>query len=247
MTDILAAIHRFSSESSPLDFYLVIQNWHLFWDGLKNTLILWIVSLIAGGLIAIPLAVVRALRVPVLNPLAFGFIYLVRGTPLLVQLYLIYYGLSQFEFVRGSAAWTILREPWWCALISFSIGTSAYTGEILRGAIEDTPRGEVEAATACGMSRSVILRRILLPSAFRRALPAYGNEVIFNLYTTVLASAVTVIDLLGAARQFNGKYYLAYEGFVAAALIFLAIVFVITRVFRLLESRMLRHLVPMSS
>ncbi|MDQ0323951.1 arginine/ornithine transport system permease protein [Pararhizobium capsulatum DSM 1112] len=247
MSDLFEAVHRFSSETSPLDFHLVIENWRLFWYGLVNTLILWIVSLIAGGLFAIPLAVIRARRVPVLNQIAYGYIYVIRGTPLLAQLYVIYYGLSQFEFIRESAAWTILRDPWWCALISFSIGTSAYTGEILRGAIEDTPRGEVEAATASGMSQSMILRRILLPSAFRRSLPSYGNEVIFSLYTTVLASMVTVIDLLGAARQFNSKYYLAYEGFVTAALIFMAIVFVITRIFRFLEGRMLRHLAPISS
>jgi len=242
MTETLDVIRRFSSDVSPLDFYLILANWHLFWDGLKNTLVLLIVSLVVGGLLAVPLAVVRAARVPVLNQLAFGFIYLVRGTPLLVQLYVIYYGLSQFGAVRGSAAWAILREPWWCALISFSIGTSAYTAEILRGAIEDTPRGEVEAATAAGMSRLVTLRRILLPSAFRRALPSYCNEVIFNLHSTVLASTVTIIDLLGAARSFNGKYYLAYEGFVAAALIFMAIVFIITQIFRALENRMLMHL-----
>jgi arginine/ornithine transport system permease protein len=247
VTDILDTVRWFSAEVSPLDFHLIAANWMLFWDGLRNTLLLLVISLLAGGLLAIPLAVVRATRVPVLNSLAFGLIYLVRGTPLLVQLYLIYYGLSQFEFVRASAAWTILREPWWCALISFSIGTAAYTAEILRGAMENTPRGEIEAATAAGMSRLLTLRRIVLPSAFRRALPAYGNEVIFNLHTTVLASTVTVIDLLGAARMFNSKYYLAYEGFVTVALIFIAIVFVITRIFRFLENRLLRHMKPASA
>ncbi|MBE1282938.1 MAG: ABC transporter permease subunit [Rhodobacteraceae bacterium] len=243
MESLLESIRVFSSETSPLDFYLVLQNWSLFWKGLQNTLLLLVLSLIAGGLLAVPLAIIRATRVPILNPIAYGFIYFVRGTPLLVQLYVIYYGLSQFEAVRDSAAWVILREPWWCALIAFSIGTAAYTAEIFRGAIEDTPRGEVEATIAAGMSRVLAYRRIILPSAFRRALPAYGNEVIFNLHTTVIASTVTVIDVLGAARTFNNKYYLAYEGFITAALIFIAIVFVITRVFNLMERRMLRHLV----
>ncbi|MXW85736.1 MAG: ABC transporter permease subunit [Boseongicola sp. SB0673_bin_14] len=226
----------------PLDFYLVLQNWPLFLEGLQNTLLLLIASLAIGGLIAVPLAIVRAVRVPVLNPIVYGLIYVVRGTPLLVQLYVIYYGLSQFEFVRESAAWIVLRSPWWCALLAFSIGTAAYTAEIFRGAIEDTPRGEVEATIAAGMSRPLAFRRIILPSAFRRSLPAYGNEVIFNLHTTVIASTVTVIDVLGAARTFNNKYYLAYEGFITAALIFIAIVFVITRIFNLMERRMLRHL-----
>ena len=242
MTDWLELIRTFSSDVSPLDFYLILSNWDLFWEGLKNTFILLVVSLLVGAVIAVPLAIIRAARIPFLNPLVFGFIYLVRGTPLLVQLYVLYYGFSQFDFIRESVAWSILREPWWCALISFTIGTSAYTAEILRGAIEATPRGEVEAATAAGMSKSLTLRRVILPNAFRRALPAYGNEVIFNLHSTVLASTVTVIDVLGAARQFNNKYYLAYEGFITAALIFITIVFVITTSFRLLESRMLKHL-----
>lgn len=244
MTELLEGLKSFFSQTSPINFYLITANWQIFWQGLQNTMILLVVSMVAGGLIAVPLAIVRAVRTPILNSLVYGFIYLIRGTPLLVQLYVIYYGLAQFEFIRQSAAWTILRNPWWCALISFSIGTAAYTAEILRGAIVETPRGEVEAATAAGMSRGMALRRILLPSAFRRALPAYGNEVIFNLHTTVLASTVTVIDLLGAARIFNNKYYLPYEGFVAVALVFMVIVFVITSAFRIAEKKMLKHLEP---
>lgn len=242
MDTLLETIRTFSEQRSPLDFYLVIANWPIFWEGLQNTLLLLVISLAAGGLMAIPLAIIRAVRVPVANELAYGFIYFIRGTPLLVQLYVIYFGLSQFAFIRDSAAWVILREPWWCALICFSIGTAAYTAEIFRGAIEATPRGEVEATIAAGMSRPLAFRRVILPSAFRRALPAYGNEVIFNLHTTVIASTVTVIDVLGAARSFNNKYYLAYEGFITAALIFIVIVFVITRIFRFMETHMLAHL-----
>jgi arginine/ornithine transport system permease protein len=236
------AIRAFSANHSPLDFWLVFQNWGLFWIGLQNTLILLVISLIAGGVIAVPLAIVRATQVPVLNPLAYAFIYLIRGTPLLVQLYIIYYGIAQFGAVRNSGAWVVFQVPWWCALISFSIGTSAYTAEIFRAAIVDTPRGEVEAAIAAGMSRRLAMRRIILPSAFRRALPAYGNEVIFNLQTTALASTVTVIDVLGAARLLNNNYYLAAEGFVTAAVIYIAIVLTITRTFRFLERRLFRHL-----
>jgi arginine/ornithine transport system permease protein len=242
MSGLGDAIRAFSANSSPLDFWLVFQNWGIFWTGLQNTLILLVISLIAGGVIAVPLAIVRATRVPVLDPLAYAFIYLIRGTPLLVQLYIIYYGLAQFGAVRNSAAWVVLQDPWWCALISFSIGTSAYTAEIFRAAIVDTPRGEVEAAIAAGMSRRLAMRRIILPSAFRRALPAYGNEVIFNLQTTALASTVTVIDVLGAARLLNNKYYLASEGFLTAAAIYIAIVLIIARIFRFLERRLFRHL-----
>lgn len=242
LTDWLELMRKFSSDVSPLDFFLILSNWQLFWNGLINTLMLLVVSLFFGAILAIPLAIIRAARIPILNPIVFSFIYLVRGTPLLVQLYVIYYGLSQFDFIRDSMAWSILRDPWWCALISFTIGTSAYTAEILRGSMEATPRGEVEAATAAGMSKMMSLRRVILPNAFRRALPAYGNEVIFNLHSTVLASTVTVIDILGAARQFNSKYYMAYEGFITAALMFVTIVFIITLFFRFLENRMLKHL-----
>jgi len=238
----LDAVRTFSANTSPLDFWLVLQNWGLFWTGLQNTLVLLVLSLIAGGVIAVPLAIVRATRAPVLNPLAYGFIYLIRGTPLLVQLYIIYYGLGQFDAVRHSPAWVLLQDPWWCALIAFSISTSAYTAEIFRAAIVDTPRGEVEAAIAAGMSPALAMRRIILPSAFRRALPAYGNEVIFDLQTTALASTVTVVDVLGAARLLNNKYYLASEGFLTAAVIYIAIVLIITRIFRFLERRPFRHL-----
>jgi len=236
------AVRTFSATRSPLDFWLIFQNWDLFLMGLQNTLILLVISLIVGGVIAVPLAIVRATQVPVLNALAYAFIYMIRGTPLLVQLYIIYYGLGQFGAVRNSVAWVVLQDPWWCALIAFSISTSAYTAEIFRAAIVDTPRGEVEAAIAAGMSRRLAMRRIILPSALRRALPAYGNEVIFDLQTTALASTVTVIDVLGAARMLNNKYYLASEGFVAAAVIYIAIVLIISRIFRVLELRLLRHL-----
>jgi arginine/ornithine transport system permease protein len=239
---VVDAIRAFSASSSPVGFWLILQNWRLFWTGLQNTMILLVISLIAGGVIAVPLAIVRATRVPVLNPLAYAFIYLIRGTPLLVQLYIIYYGFAQFDAVRHSAAWVVLQDPWWCALIAFSISTSAYTAEIFRAAIVDTPRGEVESAIAVGMSRRLAMRRIILPSAFRRALPAYGNEVIFNLQSTSLASTVTVIDVLGAARLLNNKYYLASEGFLAAAVIYIAVILIITSLFRSLERRLFRHL-----
>lgn len=242
MSDLIETIRTFSSETAPLDFVLILENWELFATGLKSTLILMIASLVMGGMIAVPLAIIRAKRVPILNQFAFCYIYFLRGTPALVQLYVVYYGLSQFDFIRDSAAWVILREPWWCAIIVFTIGTSAYTAEIFHGAIKDTPRGEVEAAIASGMSSGLAMRRIILPSAFRRALPAYANEVIFNLHSTVLASVVTVMDILGAARLLNNRYYLAYEGFVTAAVLFIVIVFVITRIFNFLEKRLFGHL-----
>lgn len=227
----------------PLDFGLIAANFDRFLYGVWITLNLTVLSLIIGGLMAIPLAVGRAARHPLLNPLIWGYTYVFRGTPLLVQTYLIYYGLGQFEAVRQSWLWDpILSSAWWCALIAFTLNTGAYTTELLRGAIVDTPSGEVEAAIATGHSYRARMRRIILPSAFRRAIPAYSNEVIFMLHGSVVASTITLQDILGVGRWLNGRYYLAYEGFITAAVLYFVIVFSITRIFRWIERRYLRHL-----
>ena len=170
--------------------------------------------------------------------------YVFRGTPPLVQPYLTYYGLGQFEFVRDSMLWPFLREAWWCALIAFTLNSAAYTTEIFRGVIETTPWGEIEAAKACGMSPLTRTRRIVLPSAFRRALPVYSNEVIFMLHGSVVASTVTIVDILGAGRALNAKYYLAYEGFIAAAIIYIILVYVVSWGFKLWEKKWHAHLRP---
>jgi arginine/ornithine transport system permease protein len=238
----LEALEDFSTNVSPLDFYLVAQNADLFLQGIVNTILLVVVSLVLGGLLSIPLALVRANQTPVANQVVWGYVYLFRGTPLLVQTYLIYYGLGQFEFIRESVLWPFLKEAWWCALIAFVLNTAAYTTEIFRGAIEAVPWGEVEAAKACGMSPWTRVRRVILPSAFRRALPMYSNEVIFMVHGSVVASTVTIVDILGAGRTVNAKYYLAYEGFITAAIIYMILVFGISRGFKLWEKRWHAHL-----
>lgn len=142
-----------------------------------------------------------------------------------MQTYLIYYGLAQFVWIRESFLWDpVLSSAWWCAMIAFTLNTAGYTTEFLRGSIENTPSGEIEAARACGMSPFVMVRRIVLPSAFRRALPAYSNEVIFMLHGSVVLSTITLQDLLGAGRWLNGRYYLAYEGFITAMLFYMVLV-----------------------
>ena len=238
------SLRAFSGESSPLDFMLVFEHWDLFLTGVWNTILLVVISLLLGGLLSVPLAVARAYRKPVLNQIIWGYVYVFRGTPLLVQTYLIYYGMGQFDFIRESFLWPFLREAWWCALIAFVLNTAAYTTEIFRGAIESVPFGEVEAAKACGMSPRLRLRRVVLPSAFRRALPMYSNEVIFMLHGSVVASTVTIIDILGAGRTLNAKYYLAYEGFIAAAILYIILVFFITRGFKIWEKHWHKHLQP---
>ncbi|WP_417587386.1 ABC transporter permease [Pararhodobacter oceanensis] len=227
----------------PLDVALIAANFDRFLWGVWMTLNLTFLALLIGGIIAIPMAIARASNHRLWNPVIWGYTYVFRGTPLLVQTYLIYYGLGQFTVVRDSWLWDpILSSAWWCALIAFTLNTAAYTTELLRGAIIDTPKGEVEAAIATGHSYRSRMRRIILPSAFRRAIPAYSNEVIFMLHGSVVASTITLQDILGVGRWLNGRYYLAYEGFITAALLYFIIVFAITRVFRWIERRYLRHL-----
>ncbi len=241
---LLEAIRQFSEESSPLDFYLIAQHWEMFLTGTGYTLLIVAVSLVIGGALSLPLAVARANRTPVANQIIWGYVYVFRGTPLLVQLYLIYYGLGQFEAVRDSFLWTVLKDPLWCTLITFVLNTAAYTTEIFRGAIEAIPYGEVEAAKACGMSSWLRTTRIVLPNALRRALPAYSNEIIFMVHGSVVASTVTIVDILGAGRILNAKYYLAYEGFLAAAVLYMILVLFITRGFKLWEKHWHAHLRP---
>lgn len=238
--DYLADI---SAHHSPLDFVLIWDHLDRFFAGALITLEITVIALVVGGLLSVPLAIARAYKHHWLNAPIWCFTYVFRGSPLLVQLYLLYYGLAQFEWVRNSALWDpVLSSPWWCALIGFTLNTMAYTTEFLRGSIRHTPRGEIEAGKACGMSPWVLMRRIVLPSAFRRALPAYSNEVIFTLHGSVVLSTLTLQDLLGAGRWLNGHYYLAYEGFVTAMVFYMVLVYCITLGFRYWEKHWLAHL-----
>lgn len=227
-------------------FEVVLDNLGLYLEGLWTTLWLVAAALVLGLLLAVPLALARTSRNPGVNGPAWLFTYFFRGTPLLVQLFLIYYGAGQFAAIRESVLWPLLSEAWFCALLAFTLNTAAYTAEIIRGAVIATPTGEVEAARACGMSPALMYRRIILPSAFRRALPAYGNEVIFMLHGSAIASVVTIVDLTGAARIVNSRYYTPYEAFLTAAAFYLVLTFTIVWLFRLLERRWFAHLRPRS-
>ncbi|WP_165679512.1 ABC transporter permease, partial [Metapseudomonas otitidis] len=182
------------------DYTVIYENLPLYFSGVLVTLKLLAISLAVGLLVAVPLALMRVSKQPMVNFPAWLYTYVIRGTPMLVQLFLIYYGLAQFEAVRASWLWPYLSNATFCACLAFAINTSAYTAEILAGSLKATPHGEIEAAKAIGMSRAKLYRRILLPSALRRALPQYSNEVIMMLHTTSLASIVTLVDITGAAR-----------------------------------------------
>ncbi len=227
-----------------MDFAIIADNIGLYIDGLWVTIRLVTSSLLVGLLLAIPIALLRISRNPLIWGLPWAYIYFFRGTPLLVQTFIIYYGFGQFEFVRESFLWPVLKEAYWCALIAFSLNTGAYTAEILRGAIEQTDFGEIEAAKACGMSRALMLRRIILPGSFRRALPAYGNEVIFMLHGSAIASVITIVDILGAGRIINSRYFAPYEAYITAGLFYLDLTFIIVFLFKQWEKRWHAHLRP---
>jgi len=215
-----------------------------YWGGLVTTVQLVFLSLVLGLLIALPLAMMRASQNRWLSIPVWLFTYLFRGTPLLIQLYVIYYGVAQIEGIQQPFWWDIFREAFYPALLAFTLNTAAYTTEIIRGAIVATPNGELEAAKAYGMSRALRMRRIVLPSAARRAVQAYSNEVIFMLHASAIASVVTIVDLTGAARNIYSRFYAPFEAFIGVALIYMALPFLLAFAFRKLEQRLLRHQQP---
>ncbi|HBB80083.1 ABC transporter permease [Stutzerimonas xanthomarina] len=206
-----------------------------FLDGAWLTLQLVGVSVLAGLILALPLGIARSSRHFPVRALPYAYIFFFRGTPLLVQLFLVYYGLAQFDVVRQGPLWPYLRDPYWCAIITMTLHTAAYIAEIIRGAIQNVPAGEVEAARALGMSRRQTLWHIILPRATRIGLPAYSNEVILMLKASALASTITLLELTGMARKIAARTYLHEEMFLTAGLIYLAIAFILMQGFKLLE------------
>ena len=225
-----------------MDFEVILESLPMYGHGALVTLALLVLSLAIGLAIALPLAMLRSLPSPWAWRPVWAFTYVMRGTPLLVQIFLLYYGLAQFEVVRESVLWPLLRSAGFCAVAAFVLNTGAYTTEILHGAMRAVPAGEIEAAKSLGMSRWTIFRRIVLPSAFRRSLPAYGNEVVLMLHATSLASVVTLYDLTGAAREVNSRYYLPFEAFITAGVCYLLLTFVLAALFRAAERRWLAPL-----
>lgn len=225
-----------------MDFSLIIESFPVYLDGLWTTVWLVALALVIGLCVSIPLAIARNSTNYALSLPSWAFIYFFRGTPLLVQLYLIYYGMNQFFPVKD----TLWEHAWFCALVAFVLNTSAYTAEIIRGAINGLPKGEVEAAKAYGMSKFMTYRRIILPSALRRALPAYSNEVIFMLHGSAVAGIITIMDLTGAARLVNSRYYAPFESFLTAGLFYMALTFIILWCFKIAEKRFLAYLRPLS-
>lgn len=207
---------------------LILSSLPALLSGAWVTVQLVVISLAAGFVLAVAVAFGRLSANPLLSGVTGAYVFLFRSTPLLVQIFLIYYGLGQFEPVRTSFAWPVLREAYWCAIIALTLNNAAYTGEILRGGIRAVPFGQVEAARALGMSRLLVYRRIVMPQALRQILPAYGNEMIQMVQATSLASTITLMELTGAARAIASRSFQPVEMFVIAGAIYLAMTFAIT-------------------
>lgn len=215
--------------------------------GVPLTLQLTFWSILFGGAFALVLAMMSQSALRPLAALAKAYVFVFRGTPLLVQMFLIYYGLSQFPAVRQSVLWPFLREPWYCAVLALALNTAAYTTEILRGGLQSVPHGQVEAARACGMSGLLLYRRIVLPIALRQALPSYATEVILMVRATALASIITLMEITGIAQKINSQTFRAVEVFICAGAVYLAINFTLSRLFLLLEHRLTPHLRPLKT
>jgi arginine/ornithine transport system permease protein len=230
-----------------MDWAVIRESLPLYVDGVRVTMMLLAVSITVGFALSVPLAMARVSPRPWLSKPVWLYTYVIRGTPLLVQLYMIYFGLAQFPAVRESFMWPMLKSAWFCAWFAFAINTTAYTTEIFAGALRATPAGEIEAARSLGMSPLAIYRRILWPGALRRALPQYGNEVVMMMHATAIASAVSIVELTRVARDVYSNHLLPAEAFGTVAVFYFVLTFVFVGGFKLLERRYLRHLRPKSA
>ena len=220
-----------------MDLELMINSFPKLLNATVITLKLLSLSLFFGLFIGLLFAVFRMSNNLVINKFAYGYSYLFRGTPLLVQIFIIYFGFGQIEFIRNSVLWVILKEPYWCAIIAFALNTGAYTSEILRSAFQTIKKGYIEAGKSLGISNKIIFYKIQIPIAIRQSLPAYGNEIILMLKGTSLASTVTLMDLTGVAKYIISTTFKPIEVFIVAGSIYLFMTFIIHNLIKFLERK----------
>ncbi len=220
-----------------MDIDLIINSFPKLILASITTLKLLSVSIFIGLFVGLFFAILRIKNNLILGKIAYGYSYIFRGTPLLVQIFIIYYGFGQVEFIRESFLWIILKEPYWCAVIAFALNTGAYTSEILRSAFQTIKPGFVEAGKSLGVSGKIIFYKIQIPIAIRQSLPAYGNEIILMLKGTSLASTVTLMDLTGVAKYIISTTFKPIEVFIIAGSIYLFFTFIIHNVIKLLEKK----------
>ena len=227
-----------------MNFELMIETFPKLLSGLNLTIQLVTISLFIGFCLAIGLALLRLSNNTFLSFFAKTYVFYFRGTPLLVQIFLIYYGIAQFEIIRETFVWSFFKEAYWCGILALTLNTCAYSSEIIRGGIQSVAFGQIESAKSVGMSRFLLYRRIILPIAFRQALPAYGNEIILMVKATSLVSSITLMEVTGIARLIIAKTFSPVEIFIVAGLIYLTINFIITRLVNFCEIKLtpyLRH------
>ncbi len=220
-----------------MDLELMINSLPKLLNATVITLKLLSVSLIIGLFIGLFFAILRLNKNIFINRFAYGYSYVFRGTPLLVQIFIIYFGLGQIEYLRSTILWSILKEPYWCAIIAFALNTGAYTSEILRSAFQTIKPGIIEAGKSLGISNKVIFYKIQIPIAIRQSLPAYGNEIILMMKGTSLASTVTIMDLTGVAKYIISTTFKPIEVFIVAGGIYLFMTFIIHNVIKYLEKK----------
>ena len=220
-----------------MDLELMINSLPKLLNAAVITLKLLSVSLIIGLFIGLFFAILRLNKNIFINRFAYGYSYIFRGTPLLVQIFIIYFGLGQIEYLRSTVLWVILKEPYWCAIIAFALNTGAYTSEILRSAFQTINPGIIEAGKSLGISNKVIFYKIQTPIAIRQSLPAYGNEIILMMKGTSLASTVTIMDLTGVAKYIISTTFKPIEVFIVAGGIYLFMTFIIHNVIKFLEKK----------
>jgi len=220
-----------------MDLDLMVSSFPKLLNATLVTLKLLSLSLIFGLILGLFFAILRLNKNIFLNKFSYFYSYVFRGTPLLVQIFIIYFGLGQIEFLRSSILWTILKEPYWCAIIAFSLNTGAYTSEILRSAFQTINKGFIEAGDSLGISKKIIFYKIQIPIAIRQSLPAYGNEIILMLKGTSLASTVTLMDLTGVAKYIISTTFKPIEVFIVAGGIYLFMTFIIHNFIRYLEKK----------
>jgi octopine/nopaline transport system permease protein len=220
-----------------MDIELMINSFPKLLNATLITLKLLSVSLILGLFIGLGFAILRMNNNKLINKFAYGYSYIFRGTPLLVQIFIIYFGLGQIEYLRTTFLWVVLKEPYWCAIIAFSLNTGAYTSEILRSAFQTIKTGYLEAGKSLGIPSKIIFTKIQIPIAIKQSLPAYGNEIILMLKGTSLASTVTLMDLTGVAKYIISTTFKPVEVFIVAGGIYLFMTFIIHNVIKYLEKK----------
>ena len=221
---------------------LIYKNFFLVISGLDNTILLLLISLPVGFVLALLFAIGRVSKIALLSRTIASYIFVIRGTPLLVQIYLIYFGLGSVKFIRESFLWYALKEPFWCGVIALTINTVAYGAEIFRGGIQSIEKSQVESGLSLGFGKFLLLRKIILPIAIRKVLPSYGNELILMVKATSLVSLTTYMEMTGIARKIMAKTFAPVEAFIAAGILYLFLNFLMVQFVKYLEWKYNPHL-----